>query len=224
MERVRTQKEIRRAIHRSREFRARRERKRRRSVLLATGAAAAALIGFEFSVASFGGMSIAEAATNQTKSLLDLLDERSPGERTAGELTKTKSALADEERPTIVPKNLAEVLAPPALEVASADIGTPPAALPTVPPSPPGAFLLPPPGGGVGGNPPPGGGVIVPPGGGGNPPPGPPNQPPGPPDQPPGPPDQPPPLPEPGTWMTMILGFGIVGWKMRRNRHTLALN
>src|SRR5438093_13127242 len=99
MERVRTQKEIRRAIHRAREVRARRERKRRRSVLLATGAAAAALIGFEFSVTSFGGMNIAEAATNQAKSLLALLDQRSPGERTAGELTKTNStrALADRE-------------------------------------------------------------------------------------------------------------------------------
>jgi hypothetical protein len=25
-------------------------------------------------------------------------------------------------------------------------------------------------------------------------------------------------VPEPGTWMTMVLGFGLSGWLMRRKR------
>jgi hypothetical protein len=25
-------------------------------------------------------------------------------------------------------------------------------------------------------------------------------------------------VPEPGTWMTMILGFGLTGWALRRRR------
>jgi hypothetical protein len=213
MERAHAQKDLRRAIHRSRAFRARLERKRRRTVLLAAGAVAAALFGFEFSVASFGGMSIAEAAANQAKSLMELLDQRSPGERTAGVLAKTKVAreVAERERPKLLPKNLAEVLAPAPADPTDVAVAEPAAELPAVVPSLPGEILLPPPGGGL--VPPPG--VVVPPGGGGGNPPGGGggHPPPGPPDHPP-----PPPLPEPGTWLTMILGFGMIGWMMRRER------
>ena len=165
-------------------------------------------------------MSIAEAATNQATSLMAMLDQRSPGERTAGELTKTKRerVLADRQA-RAVPKNLAEVLAPPAPVLAAVDVQAPVAELPQLAPPPPGVFLLPPPGGGVI-VPPPGGGVVVPPGGSDTPPGGGgDNPPPPPPDTPPGPP----PLPEPGTWMTMILGFGLIGWTLRRNRLAPAL-
>ena len=179
---------------------------------------------FEFSVASFGGMSMAEAASTQAKSLAELLDQRSPGTRTAGVLTKTKldrSVLADRQTVSkpVVPKNLAEVLAPPVSALAPIDLDVPVAELAPVSPPPLGAILLPPPGGGVF-VPPPGGGVVTPPGGGGTPPggggtpPGGGGTPPGPPDTPPGPP----PVPEPGTWMTMILGFGMIGWSLRRGR------
>jgi hypothetical protein len=167
---------------------------------------------FEFSVASFGGMSMAEAASNQAKSLAELLDQRSPGARTAGVLTKTKVAralLADREAAPkpVVPKNLAEVLAPPLTELVPTDLDVPVAELTPVVPSPPGVILLPPPPGGVvppGGKPPPGGPPSAPP----------PNTPP--PNTPPGVP--PPAVPEPGTWMTMILGFGLIGWSLRRSR------
>jgi hypothetical protein len=213
---------IARALRRSRTFRARQQKRRRRSVLLAASAALAVTLGFEFSVASFGGMSMAEAAVNQAKSLVDLIDQRSPGERTAGQLTKIKNkALADRElapKP-VVPKNLAEVLAPAPAELV--DIAAPPTELAGVVPTPPGAILLSPPGGG--GILPPPGGVVVPPGGGGTPPGGG-DTPPGGGDTPPGGGDTPPPLPEPGTWMTMILGFGLIGWTLRRKRPVPALS
>jgi hypothetical protein len=153
-----------------------------------------------------------------------LLDARSPGVRTAGELTKTKHKRVLAERETApkgVPKNLAEVLAAPISELGPLDI-SPPSELATILP-PSGDVLVPPAGGGVI-FPPPGGGVLVPPGGGDTPPGGGDN-PPGGGDQPPGGGDTPPPaLPEPGTWMTMILGFGLIGWALRRSRAALALS
>jgi hypothetical protein len=196
------------------------QRRRRRSLVAGTALSVAVAGGMMFSLASFGGADLAEAAVSRAKSLVDLLDQRSPGARTEAELTKTKhakEALADRE-PRIIPKNLAEVLAPPVSALVPVDIDA--AAPITVLASalPPGIIVAPPPGVFVT---PPGGGVIIPPGGGGKtPPPGPPSGPPNTP--PPGPPDTPPPgpppLPEPGTWMTMILGFGVVGWLLRRDR------
>jgi hypothetical protein len=184
----------------------------------------AAALGLEFSVASFGGMSVAEAASNQAKSLMALLDERSPGARTAGELTKAKNKRLLPEReavPKAVPKNLTEILAPPTVELAPFE-AAPPAELASILPPPPSEILLPPPGGGVI-IPPPGGGVVVPPGGGDTPPGGG-GTPPGGGATPPGGGDTPPALPEPGTWMTMILGFGLIGWISRRNRRVLAVS
>src|SRR2546429_9778387 len=99
-------------------FRTQLQRRRRRSAVLATGAAVAVALAFEFSVASFGGMSVAEAAANQAKSLAELLDQRSPGARTAGGVTKTKPprrGLADREaapKPA-GPKSLSRGCAPP---------------------------------------------------------------------------------------------------------------
>jgi len=188
------------------------QRRRRRSLVAGTALSVAVAGGMMFSLASFGGADLAEAAVSRAKSLVDLLDQRSPGARTEAELTKTKhakEALADRE-PRIVPKNLAEVLARPVPALAPVDID---AAAPVTELSwalPPGIRLGPRPSGFIT---PPGGGVIIPPGGGGEtPPPGPPSGPPH------TPPPGPPPLPEPGTWMTMILGFGLVGWLLRREK------
>jgi hypothetical protein len=164
-------------------------------------------VGMVSSLASFGGADLAEAAVSGAKSLVDLLDQRSPGARTEAELTKTKhakEALADRE-PRVVPKNLAEVLAPPVPALVPVDIDAA-APITELASALPPEIILAPPGGIVT---PPGGGVITPPGGGGHtPPPGPPHT----------PPPGPPPLPEPGTWMTMILGFGMVGWLVRRDK------
>jgi hypothetical protein len=162
-----------------------------------------------FSLASFGGADLAEAAVSRAKSLMDLLDQRSPGARTEAELTKTKrvkEALAEREA-AVVPKNLAEVLAAPVPALAPVDVDMAAPVTELASPLPPGIILSPPPSVIV---PPPGGGVIPPPGGGDHPPPPPPPSPP--------PPPPPPPLPEPGTWMTMILGFGLIGWVLRRDR------
>ena len=161
--------------------------------------------------ASFPGI---EAA----KSLMAMLAERSPGERTKGELIKTKqAALADAPTQRALgkitkpeaPKELVEAIAPP---------------IPVIEELPPvalkddiGPILLTPP--------PAGGGIIAPPqapppGGGG------PTPPPPPPGVNPPPPPPPPAVPEPGTWATMLLGFGLTGWAMRRRRRqtTAALN
>jgi PEP-CTERM motif-containing protein len=207
---------IARAVRRSRAHRERIQRRRRRSIVAATGVSVAAALGMAFSLTSFAGADFANAAVTGAKSLIELMDQRSPGARTEAELTKTKQAReAQAEERAIVPKNLAEVLAPPAASPVPVDIGPatpvielasvlPPGILLVPPTSPPGGGIVTPPGGGVI---PPGGGGVTPPGGGDTPPPGPPDTPPG-----------PPPLPEPGTWMTMILGFGLVGWLLRRDR------
>ena len=182
--------------------------------MAASALSLAVALGMAFSLESFAGTDVADAAVNRVKSLMDLIDQRSPGERTEAELTKHKKDALAEREPALFPKILADVLAPPAAALAPVGIDAP------VPPAelasalPPAIFLIPsatPPGGGV--ITPPGGGTIIPPGGG-TPPPGGNTPPPGPPDTPHGPP----PLPEPGTWMTMILGFGLIGWMMRRKK------
>jgi hypothetical protein len=188
------------------------QRRRRRSLVAGTALSLAVAAGMVFSLASIGGADLAQAAVSRAQSLVDLLDQRSPGARTEAELTKTKhakEALADRET-AIVPKNLAEVLAPPVPALVPVDIDAAAPITELASALPPGIILAPPPGGIVT---PPGGGVIIPPGGGGKtPPPGPPS---GPPET---PPAGPPPLPEPGTWMTMILGFGLIGWVLRREK------
>jgi hypothetical protein len=147
------------------------------------------------------------------KSFLSMMGDRSPGDRTKAELTKTKHRAAPAPHQRALgkitkpepPKEFLEAIAPP---------------LPTIAELPPvatvaslGPLLLtppPPPGGG--------GGIVIPPppGGGGGPPP-PPQEPPPPP-----PPPPPPAVPEPGTWATLLLGFGLSGWMMRRRRRTVA--
>jgi hypothetical protein len=168
------------------------------------------------SIASFAGVDLANATVERAKSLADLLDGRSPGERMKGELTKTKHktvALAERDVPKPnAAKELVEALMPPPADaLVPVTIDVPPVAELT-PPTPPGVIFTPPPGTIV----PPCCSVVPPPGPPGSPPP----PPPGPPTPPPGPPPPPPPpaVPEPGTWMTMVVGFGLSGWFIRRRR------
>jgi len=188
------------------------EQRRRRRFL--TGAAAIGLaVASAFAVASFTGADLGGAATARAQSLIDLLDKRSPGRRTQGELTKTKvrhallaSRLAAVPS-TKLPAELEQVLAAPPPALLPVDVAAPPLVEMAAPLLPPGIFASPPGGGG---------GVTSPPGGGG------PGSPPG---QPPLTPVPPPAVPEPGTWLTMLVGFGLMGFLLRRRptRATLAL-
>lgn len=185
-------------------------RSNRRRIALASAAAVSIALGTAFSVATFTGVDLASAAVQRAKTFSDLLNARSPGERTEGQLSNTKhrhAILAERDaEPVDIKqplKNFAEALLPTAPPAVTID------ATPQVPefalqlPPPPVFFT------------PPGGGIVTPPGGGTTPPGGPGGPPNQPPENPPPPP--PPPLPEPGTWMMMILGFGMAGLALRRD-------
>jgi hypothetical protein len=210
--------------------RARREKlesvKRRRKIL-AAGGALTIVFAAPLSIAAFMGVDASIPGIEAAKSFMAMMAERSPGDRTKGELTKIKQAAAAAPTQRALgkitkpepPKELVEALAPP---VPLSD-ELPPIALKEdigpllLTPQPPGGGIItppqaPPPGGG-GPNPPP------PQGEGESPPPAPPGD--GEPT-----PHTPPAVPEPGTWATMLLGFGLTGWAMRRRRRqiTAALN
>ena len=195
--------------------RARREAARRRRVSLAAGSALTLLFAAPISIAAFMGVESGFPGVATAKSFMAMMSERSPGDRTKGELLRTKQKAAPD-APTQralgkitkpeAPKEFVEAIAPPITPITELPPVASKEAL--------GPILLTPstPGGG--------GGVIVPPqappGGGG----GTPNQPP------PGeptptdvePPPPPPAVPEPGTWATMLIGFGFTGWALRRRR------
>jgi len=197
--------------------RARREKRatlrRQRAALAAVGVLTAVLAA-PLSIAAYMGVDATIPGMEAAKSFMAMMSERSPGDRTKAELTKSKHhAVAEKPAQRALgkitkpapPKEFEEAISPPlpALEE------LPPVALK----DDIGPLLLTPQ--------PPGGGIIAPPqappgGGGGNP------TPPGeePPVTPPPPP--PPAVPEPGTWATMLLGFGLTGWVMRRRRRTSA--
>ena len=201
------------AIARSRRIRQAQRTRRRR---LAFAACACALAGFPLSLSLFGVSSgdVVHAAAAGAESLSDLLNQRSPGERTAAQLTKTKHARALAKRAAkpatpqlaVAPPdfdNIASLLqSPPPIEIAPsfAEIAA------TFPQS--GIIPVPGVGGGGGG----GGGGVTPPGGGG-----------GIVTVPTSEPHSPipvTPLPEPGTWATMLLGFTLLGWRVRRRTRT----
>lgn len=157
------------------------------------------------------GNDLVHAAVNGANSLSDLLNRRSPGERTAAQLTKTKHAKALAKQ-RVAPRGhpvAAPLIGKPDFgEVAGLVVGPP--TIDIAPPVPMAAIDIPPLpgliiGSGPGGEtPPPGGG-----GGGGG----------GPVTLPTSEPHSPipvTPLPEPGTWATMLLGFGLLGWRVRR--------
>src|SRR5947209_16943064 len=66
------------------------QRRRRRSILFAGGTSAAALLATAFSAANFAGVDVASAAVERARSFLDVVGQRSPGERVKGALIKTK--------------------------------------------------------------------------------------------------------------------------------------
>jgi hypothetical protein len=199
----------------SRARRAQRKADTHRRRLMAGGAALAVLIAAPLSITAFMGVDSSFPGLDAAKSLMALLEDRSPGDRTAAELTKTKKkpeqrALGKSSKPE-PPAEFVEAIAPP------------PPALGDVPPFPVTLAGLgplveipgPPPGGGgfittteTGGG---GGG-----GGGGGETENPPEEPPI--EEPPEEPPVTPPVPEPGTWATMLLGFGLTGWLIRRRR------
>jgi hypothetical protein len=179
--------------------------------MLAGGAGLAILGAAPLSITAFMGLESGFPGLDAAKSFLALLDDRSPGDRTAAELTKTKKKAAPEQRalgkitkPENPPEFL-EAIAPPPPSIADlppfpvtlAGLG-PLVEIPAPPPGGGGFITTTGTGGGGGG----GGG-----GGTDNPPENPPENPP-----------PPPVVPEPGTWATMLLGFGLTGWLMRRRR------
>ena len=163
------------------------------------------------SIATFGGANLANAAIEKAKSLAELINQRSPGQRTRGLLTKIKHKhkhVLRHER--ALPKVVLSLNFPPFVnQPALIDIvAAPPLQVPAAFESPPPISEAPPP---VSGPP-----TILPPGEG---------LPVGPPivSQPP-PPTPPPPVPEPSTWMTMILGFGLLGLSVRRDSRRAMVN
>lgn len=212
MDHAHPQPDIERAIQRSRRSRAAMRARRRRSALW-IGVIAAALGGAGiWSTGALTGNHMVEAAVSQAKSIAELLEGRSPGARGQGQLTKTKHrhALAKmraaprpntdaASQPKVAMVGLAKLLeSPPAVPL----VAETPQSVPPFDFTPPtiGTVVAPPPG-----ELPP----ASPPGG----------SPPG--STPPGTPPKiivpvPSAVPEPGTWATMLIGFALVGWRVRR--------
>jgi hypothetical protein len=197
---------------------ARREKRaaaRRRGFLLGSAGALAIVLAAPLSIASFMGLEASIPGFDSAKSFLAMMTDRSPGDRTKGELTKLKQTKVAAPRERALgkitkpepPKEFLEAIAPPPPKLAE-----PAQFAPAV--SGLGPLLAPPPAGG-------GGGIVVPPqapppgGGGGTPPT---EEPPT--EQPPT--EEPPPaVPEPATWASMLLGFGLTGFMIRRRRRSL---
>ena len=150
---------------------------------------------------------VASAAT-EARDLADMLGKRSPGARTQAELTKharvaakvrIEPKLASAPPPGVGPSTpaLVDLLQPPVTPVGvvaegSAPPLTPPPALNTILTSVPGDQTVAPPGDG-------GGPVHFPTS---------------------EPREDIPPtaVPEPGTWALMLMGFGLIGWRVRQGR------
>jgi PEP-CTERM motif len=176
--------------------------------MLATGACMAAAVTLSFSLMGVTGNDLAQAAAAQAQSLSDLLNGRSPGERTAAQLTKTKHskqrvfALAPPDRlaasPPLTrkPGQVTQLLTVPSTPI---DVAPPTQG---IPPNVPTLSEI------VGGGSAPGGTGSSPGGGG-----GPVSFPASEPRQPVTPVSA---VPEPNTWATMLLGFGLLGWRLRR--------
>jgi hypothetical protein len=173
--------------------------------LLIGSAALSLLLVPALSVEYFGGTDFADAAVQKAKSFLELIQQRSPGHRTKAQLAKIKHRAAARPHERALPKVVIPAILPPGPPERLIDIVAPPIpvtlasveAIPIPPivgqtPLPPG-ILFPPPS------------LIVPP------------------TETPTttPPIVTPPItaaPEPGTWMTMLLGFGLIGWQLRWRR------
>lgn len=171
----------------------------------------------------------ASASVSGIKTVAAMLADRSPGERPAGALAslkhKRQPALHERALPKVrKPESpLARILTTPPAPPVEVLPTTPLYAMVTAPPVPQALIR----GGPVGGGVIPPVSNVTPPGGGGGivlPP-----QTPETPTVPgtPGTPETPstpnvPPVPEPATWAMMLLGFGLIGWAIRRDRRTAA--
>src|SRR5215207_4173887 len=204
--------------------------RRRRQMFLSAAIAFTAVVAAPLSVASYLGVESKIPGIEAAKSFMAMISERSPGDRTKAELTRTKhrAAAAPKQRalgkitPPPPPKEFVEAIAPPPPKITE---GVPLAAAPTtlgpllIAPSTPGGIVIPPSAptpGGSGGPTPPGVEEPTPPV----------VEEPTEPPLPPGddePPPMPPVVPEPGTWATMLLGFGLTGLMIRRRRRKTAL-
>jgi hypothetical protein len=203
------------AIRRSREARKALRARRRRTAIVIAALCVAAAAPISLSFADLGAGDMVQAAANRAQSLVDMLNARSPGQRTEAQLTKTQRkqmALAKMHPPV---RN--HPVAPPsAHELANILLGPPPAAPVQVAAMPP---IAPPTLGAIMG-PPPGNSLIVTPGGGGGGTPGGSTPASNPTPQPREPVIVPPAVPEPATWLMMLLGFGLIGWRLRRTKAT----
>jgi PEP-CTERM motif len=209
MERVGIPPNIAAAIRRSQDARAAiRSRRRRRSAAIGALCLAGA-VPVSLTFADFNTSDMVQAAVTKAQSLVDMLNKRSPGERTAAQLTKTKHmqrALAKVQplvRKPVVPP-ITMPLTPMQVELASIvmpapSLVSPPLGQIDIGPPPTLGAIVSPPGGGA---------IVAPPGGG--PPATNPTEP-----RPPVIETPPPPVPEPATWLTMLLGFGLLGWRVR---------
>lgn len=200
-----------RAVRRSRAVRASFKRRRRRAFLIATCAAAALGIPLAWSVAADPAAEMVAAAVQQAQDLAELMSQRSPGARTAAELTKTKHTRAAARLRTQpggarpaghavppiaeTPTDLATILQSPAVPVG---LTAPGGSSPLTPPPTLGAIFAAAPGAG-----------LTTPG-----------QNSGPATYPTAQPREavPSAVPEPGTWAMMLTGFGLIGWRLRRRR------
>lgn len=215
MNRAYSQPDVAGAIRRSSKARAA-LRSRRRRVAALTAVLAIALAGAgTWSIGEITGNDVVEAAAAKVDSLAAMLGQRSPGERTQAQLTKTKHSrqLSKQAKPAISPKatmtDLARILdvAPPAPLPVNA--GAPPVQMAMATPSL-GDIIVSPPAAGSPGSPPGAPPIVLPPGGST-------------PSTIPTPQPRslvlvPSAVPEPGTWASMLLGFALIGWTLRRGR------
>lgn len=211
MHRVDKQASLEQAIRRSRQARAAVRRRRRRAAAFVALVALALTGSGLWTIGALTGADVVEAAVAKAQSLADLIGARSPGARSAGELIKTKHSRAlakarpapraGVERRSAAPKiamaQIAQLLEAPPLVPAAVDFQQPaPLAELGVPPPTLSGIVLP---GSGPGNPPGGSPPATLPG-----------------SEPKEPVLVPSAVPEPGTWATMLLGFGMIGWHLRR--------
>src|SRR5260370_26129047 len=102
MSRLEAQPNIARAIRRSRWTRAVARSRRKRSLAIAACASLALIIPAAVSLGALGSSNVVHAAVTQARSLIDMLHQRSPGERTQAELTTPKLARAAPAPPRLV--------------------------------------------------------------------------------------------------------------------------
>ena len=219
-----------RVIRRSRAARASRKSRMRKRIIAATCSVLLLGGGLSFGLSGLTAADAVYASVQKAKSLADLIGQRSPGERTEAQLTKNKRVRALARHRLPAPRlgtppsamDLAKILLPPAAGVPATNpvsvLQAPPVTLAQIV-GPGGAIFVSPPGGGT-----PGGGttpLVTPPGG---------STPPGttpsggsnpPMITPPTSPELVPAVPEPGTWAMMLMGFGFIGWRIRREKPAL---